>query len=518
MTTHDVHSDLLKSDAANATAPPVVLLQYQQAWVADTSQLKIAEKSRRIGLTWAEASDDTLEAAAQGGSNTFYIGPTQDMSVEFIEACAMWARAYDIAASEIEEGIFIDSGAGQDGADKAIKTYKIDFPHTGRRIVALSSRPTNLRGKQGNIVIDEAAFHNDLSALLKAAMAMLLWGNKVRIISTHDGVDNQFNELIQEVRAKKRKGSLHRITFRDAVAQGLYRRVCLRRGIEWTEEGESQWVKDAYDFYAEDAAEELDVIPSQGGGAFLTLALIESAMSPDTPIVRKRFNQSFNLQAEHERRAIVDAWLHETLDPILLTLDPLCWHAFGEDFGRVSDLTAIVVGEESKTLVTRVRFIVELSNCPFSQQEQILFYIVERLPRLRAGAMDATGNGASLAEKAADKFGGTKIEQVKLSESFYLENFPPLKGAIEDATFTALPRDREVRDDLRAIRLINGVPKLPNFKTQRGDGQKATRHGDVAIACMMLHYAMKRDVVDIRGVQAGVRWRESGSLDGFFSE
>jgi len=39
------------------SSSPAVLLPYQQAWIADKSQLKVAEKSRRIGLTWAEAAD-----------------------------------------------------------------------------------------------------------------------------------------------------------------------------------------------------------------------------------------------------------------------------------------------------------------------------------------------------------------------------------------------------------------------------------------------------------------------------
>lgn len=515
---HDLHSPLLARDASDAASPPPVLLPYQQAWVADDSQFKLAEKSRRIGLTWAEAADDVLQAATKGGTNVFYIGPTQDMALEFVEACAMWARAYDMAASSIEEGIFVDTAAGENGADKAIKTYKIDFPGSGRRVVALSSRPTNLRGKQGIIVIDEAAFHNDLAALLKAAMAMLLWGDKVRVISTHDGTDNQFNELIQEVRAHKRKGSVHRITFREAVAQGLYRRVCMRRGMEWTALGEEKWVADAYAFYGDDAAEELDVVPSQGGGAFLTMALIESRMTPSTPVVRGRWNAEFNLTAEPIRRAEIEEWCRDNLYPILLNLNPLLHHSFGEDFGRITDLTGIIVGEEGKDLVTRVKFVVELSNCPFSQQEQILFYIVDRLPRFRGGAMDAGGNGASLAEKAADKYGATKIEQVKLSESFYLENFPPLKGAMEDGTFDELPRDKQIRDDLRAVRVINGVPKLPKAKTQQADGAKLTRHGDIAIAALMLHYAMKRDVPDMAGVRTTDHWRESGSLDDFLAE
>ncbi len=43
---------------------PVVLMPYQQRWVADTSPLKVMEKSRRTGITWAEASDNVLTAAS----------------------------------------------------------------------------------------------------------------------------------------------------------------------------------------------------------------------------------------------------------------------------------------------------------------------------------------------------------------------------------------------------------------------------------------------------------------------
>ncbi len=500
--------DELTTRPNDRSAPPPALLPYQQKWVADDSPLKIGEKSRRIGFTWGEASDDVLIASGEDGSNVFYIGPTQDMALEYIEACAMWARAYDYAASEIEEGIF------EDGGEKEIKSYKINFPGSGKRIVALSSRPANLRGKQGVIVIDEAAFHPDLKGLIKAAMAMLLWGDRVRILSTHDGADNQFNELVQEVRAEKRKGSVHRVTFREAVEQGLFRRVCMRRGVAWSAEREAAWVADAYAYYGDDAAEELDVVPSQGGGAFLTMALIEARMSAETPLVRGRWTHEFGLQGDVARQAEVGAWCEEELAPALAALDPELRHSFGEDFGRVSDLTSIDVTEEGRDLVQRVRLHVELANCPFRQQEQILFYIVERLPRFTAGAMDAGGNGAALAEYAANKFGALRIHQVKLSEQFYLENMPKFKAALQDETLRDIVRDREVRDDLRALRVIDGIPKLPKAKTQKGDGQKLSRHGDAAISLFLAHYAAKREIVPMEFESLG-RVREAASLDDF---
>jgi len=481
----------LKTKALDESAPPPALLPYQQRWIEDAALLKIGEKSRRIGLTWAEAADDALIAASDGGSNVFYIGPTQDMALEYIEACAMWARAYHFAATQIEDGLFEDIDAG--GDTKHIKMYVIRFPGSKKRIVALSSRPANLRGKQGVIVIDEAAFHHDLRGLIKAAMAMLLWGDKVRILSTHDGSDNAFNELIQEVRAGKRKGEVHRITFRQAVDDGLYKRVCLRRGLKWSAAAEAQWVSDAYAFYGDDAAEELDVVPSQGGGAFLTMALIEARMSPETPLVRGRWKSEFSHAPEAARKAEVLAWCEENLLAALIALRPLRRHSFGEDFGRVSDLTVVTVLEEGEDLVNRVRLVVELSNCPFRQQEQILFFIGDRLPRFRSGDMDAGGNGAALAEFAAQKYGSSRIAQIKLSEQFYLENMPRFKAALQDGTLDAIPRDRQLRDDLRALRVIDGVPKLPKAKTQIAGEQKLTRHGDFAISLFLAYCATRRE-------------------------
>ncbi len=477
------------SGPAAADAPPPALLPYQQRWVADQAPLKVAEKSRRIGLTWAEAADDVLIAsqAEPKGANVFYISATQDMALEYIEAVAMWARAFDAAAAQIEEGVF-------DDGEREIKTYRVDFPRAGHRIVALSSRPANLRGKQGVIVIDEAAFAPDLQGLLKAAMAMLMWGDRVRVISTHNGEASPFNDLVQEIRAGRRAGSVHRITFTQAVEEGLYRRVCLRKRIAYSATAEAEWVRSVRGYYADDAAEELDVIPSAGSGTYLTMALIEARMSPATPLVRGRWPSEFALLPAHLREAEIRAWCEEELAPALRELDPELPHALGGDFGRLGDLSVDVILAEGKDLVSRCRLVVELSNCPFEQQRQILFYIGERLPRFRAAALDATGNGAYLAEVAAQRF-GSRVEQVKLSDAFYLDHWPRCRAALQDETLTGLPRDAQIRDDLRAVRLIDGVPKLPRASTQVADGPKLQRHGDAAIALLLAHYAIKREAV-----------------------
>lgn len=498
-------------DSIGRTDTPAALLPYQQRWIADDSPLKIAEKSRRIGLTWAEAADNVLIASSEGGSNVFYISATQDMAIEYIEACAMWARHFDMAAGEIAEGIFVD----EDGRE--IKSYKIDFPKSGKRIVALSSRPANLRGKQGVVVIDEAAFAPDLEGLLKAAMAMLMWGDKVRIISTHNGDDNPFNELIQEVRAGKRGGAVHRISFADAVNDGLFRRVCLRKGVAWTQEAEDAWVAGVRKFYGDDSAEELDVIPAQGGGAYIPLALIEARMKPGVNIVRDKWPAEFALVPEPTRAREVAEWCREHLAPVLAELDKARVHGYGQDFARVGDLTVITVLEEGSDTVKRVRLVVELARCPYKQQEQILDYIVDRLPRFRFGAHDANGNGGQIAEHAADRYGHDRIEQVKLSEMFYLNQMPKFRSHLEDATLDNLPLDDQCRDDIRAIKKINGVPKIPKAKTQTGDGPKLQRHGDFAVSLFLADYAMHTDVAGVCNGFESISRRASGNDDDYSS-
>jgi phage FluMu gp28-like protein len=467
-------------------AVDAVLLRYQQKWVADDSDLKVAEKSRRVGLTWAEASDNVLTAAKSrqaGGMNVYYIGYNMDMAIEYIEACAMWARVFNEAAGEIEEGeeVFKD---GND--EKSIKTYTIRFA-SNFRIVALSSRPANLRGKQGVVVIDEAAFHGALGELLKAALALLIWGGKVRVISTHDGDQNPFNELVTEIRSQKRAGTVHRITFDDAISDGLYRRVCMRRGLEWSAEGEAEWRAQVYAFYGDAAIEELDVVPSQGSGAWLSSALIEERMF-DAPVLRFTAPQGFERLADGERALVVGEWLEANVAPHLGKLDPKLQSVLGEDFGRSGDLTVLVPAQIEQNLRRRIPFIVELRNMPHSQQEQVVTWLIERLPNFVKGAFDARGNGHSLAEKTAQRFGWSRIELVMLSETWYREQMPPLKAAFED-DMIAVPRDKDVLGDLRAIKVVRGVPRVPDQRSAGKDGGQ--RHGDAGIAVALMHYASR---------------------------
>ncbi|MBA3027451.1 MAG: hypothetical protein FP814_09750 [Desulfobacterium sp.] len=465
---------------------PDVFLPYQKKWVADLSPVKIMEKSRRIGLSWGEAADDALLAASESGMDVFYIGYNKDMALEFIEDCAMWSRFYNQAAGEIEEFIWEDEGAEK----KDIQAFRIKFP-SGFKVVALSSRPANLRGKQGKIVIDEAAFHDDLAGLLKAAMAMLMWGGRVVIISTHNGDDHPFNELINDVRKARKPYSLHRVTIDDALEQGLYQRICLRLKKEWSAGAEAQWRASLFDFYGDDAEEELLCVPAKGGGAYLTRMMIEACMSDEIPVIRwMPPAKDFVHWPDDVRYKDMAAWLEAEVLPILkakVLTDRKSW--FGEDFGRTCDLTVIWPLQEMPGLKYWTPFLLELRDCPFTQQEQALFYVADRLPKLCGGALDKGGNGAFLAERAMQKYGEDRIQQVAFSSAWYLENMPPMKACFEDKT-TSIPRDNDILDDFRAIKKIQGIPRVPSdARTLSRVGGK--RHGDAAVAKCLAVFAAR---------------------------
>lgn len=466
-----------------------VLLGYQKRWIADDSPLKIAEKSRRTGITWAEAADAVLEASKSkeaSGTNHFYVGSNKEMAREFIDAAAMWAKHFDKAAGEICEEVFIDEG--QDG--KEILTFAIYFA-SGFKIQALSSNPSNLRGMQGNVTIDEAAFHDRLGEVLKAALALTMWGAKVRLISTHNGVDNLFNNLIQDSRAGKKRYSIHRITIEDAVKEGLYKRICQVKGRKWTQLAESQWIEDLLNDTAteEDAREEYYCEPKQGSGVYLKRVLVVRAMRSDIPIIRITAPSDFLSWSVAHKKIQIKEWCDE-IAPHLAELDTNLNHTFGEDFARKGDLSQFVPLQINKDLTKRVPFVIELCNLTYEAQREIMIFVCDRLPRLQGLAFDATGNGGFLAEAAAERYGTEMVDQVMLSDRWYLEWMPKLKAEFEDFNIE-IPKHQDIQDDLGQIKVINGIPKIDKGTTKAQDGRQ--RHGDFAVALAMANRATWMD-------------------------
>ncbi|SMF94317.1 Mu-like prophage FluMu protein gp28 [Methylomagnum ishizawai] len=467
-----------------------IFLAYQWRWMDDHSPVKIIEKSRRVGLSYGEAADSVLHAADAGGGNVYYISFDKEMTQGFISDCADWAKTFGAAASsEIREEFFPDPK----NPDKSICKYTLDFA-SGKVIHAFSSNPRNLRSKgrpRDRLVIDEAAFVDDLAELLKAAMAMTMWGGEIHLISTHNGDENPFNTLINDVRAGRYDYSLHRVTLDDALADGLYRRICQVSGQEWSAGKETAWRESLVKRYRPNEDEELFCVPAFGGGTYLPRAIVEACMSESGPLLRFEGDRAFNEAPEPKRRRIMEDWIGDELRPAFNLLDPKRRHSAGMDFARKGDMSDIVPMEIGERLDRRVPFIVEMHNVPHRQQEQALFAVLHALPRLGGVAIDAGGNGSYIAEAARDGF-GSRVEGIQLSEAFYREQGPRYKALFEDRQIALIKHD-DILEDHRAVRLVRGVPRVPEGKTD----SKGQRHGDSYVAGLLANYASGIDAGEI---------------------
>ncbi len=480
---------------------PNLLLPYQieALEMSEANALFVSEKSRRTGLTYGFAADAVLTAApARGGMDFFYIAYNLDMTREFIGYCGEFMKAFDQLADAPKEFLY------DDGSDQGIKAFRIDMP-SSHSIVALSSKPRSLRGKQGKVCIDEAAFHDQLDELLKAALALLMWGGRVAVISTHDGADNPFNTLIEDIRAGKKAGAVQRVTLRRALGEGLYKRICLVTGKTWSQQAEQKWESDLRKTYGEAAEEELDVIPARGSGVYLARATIEAAMSPALPVIRLKCPDGFERESDEFRQDFVLEFLQEEIAPWLVDFDRRRHSYFGQDFARSGDVSPLAFGQRDDNMVLRAKFILEMRNVPFKEQEFILNWIIARVPLFTSGKMDARGNGSALAEAMQQKWGFDRIEAVQTSDKTYLAFMPKLRAGIEDRTFI-IPHDEGVMEDMRMIKLVRGVPKIPDRSViSKADGAKGKRHGDTAIALMHLVAAADENIAPLEFYSAGKR-------------
>lgn len=413
-----------------------LLLPYQQAanrslWTG-VSLLAI-EKSRRIGLTWGLASHAVLRAASKasdGGMNAWYMGYDQEMAREFVDVCAMWARVLGMAASEVDEEILSDG-------EKDVGAFRIRFA-SGHKIVALPSVPRALRGKQGLVILDEAAFHKDLAEVIKAALALLMWGGQVVVVSTHDGVDNPFNLLLDEIRGGRRKGEVMTITFDDALEAGLYERIAMVAAAKGRplEAGKAEWVGDIRDTYGDDAEEELDCIPKAGSG---------SLIKPE------------DLAACEHR----EAGRGELYGGGLFYI--------GRDVARRRD-GQIIWGFEAVGDVLWLRDRWEEVGKSFLEQDEA-FDGMFRDRRVVQAGIDQTGMGEKVVEDAQRRHGSYRVQGFLLTGPTRLDLGVSLATRFERGLIR-IPPDPVIRSDLRAIKrapTAGGGVRLVNDDTTHAD-------------------------------------------------
>ena len=467
-----------------------VLMKHQREVAAIQAAIIAVPKGRRTGITFGTMLNKTLVAAARksaGGDNVYYIGDTKEKGLEAIGYCAKFARviaqAQGQGVSGVEEFLFEDQD--DNGKTRHITAYRIRFA-SGFQVCALSSRPANIRGLQGHVVIDEAAFHPDVQGVLDAATALLIWGGQITVISSHNGKNNPFAQFCRDIEAGRygTDATVVTVTFDDAVANGLYERVCFMKGTPPTLEGTKAWytkIRNGYGVRKAAMREELDAIPRDGNGVCLPGVWIEQAMvlEPEC-VLRLTLDEDFVLKSPEERTAWMADWIERYLDPALDRLDPRDRHVFSHDYARHRDFSSWGAMALTTGMRRRVPLVVEMHKVPYAQQRQLTWHAIERLPRRCGGAMDATGSGEPLAEETADKFGHNHVHQIKLNRAWYGTWMPKLVQGFEDGMIE-IAADPNLAQDLRAIEEVEGIAMVTKVRRKDVKDPDLLRHGDGAV-------------------------------------
>ena len=419
------------------------LLPYQSRWVKDKAKLKVCEKSRRIGVSWCEAYDAVMHAGAEDAGNVYYQTFEKEASRGFIDDCAEWAAYLNRGASAVDETLLEDG-------ERQVQAYRITFDNA-RHIFAMTSAPRQFRskGRPGDLaIIDEAAFVDDLGEVLKAALAFLFWGGRVHVMSTHDGDGNPFNRLCEDIRAGKQRGSLHRIPFNDAVADGVAEASLAVQGVAVTSEAISEWIDDIRYTYRHNAAEELDCIPNAGAGTFLPWEVIRNCQSADAGKPELYEGGYSYLSIDVARRKHL--WVCSALE---------------------------MVGD---VLVTREMSI--LHNARFAEQRAEVKRMKRAYRAVRIG-IDQTGMGEGLFEQLQDDHGQHCVEGFLFTAPAKLMLATSLLQRMEDVKLR-IPDDEDTEADLRSVKRAGGgtgAPRLVSDESET-DGH-ADRFWSLAIGC-----------------------------------
>jgi len=422
--------------------PTGVFLPYQARWIQDHSRLKLMEKGRQIGLSWATAWACDERTAMAGNKHDQWVSSRDDIQARlFIEDCKKWAKVLQIAAEDLGE-IAIDK-------EKTFSAYVLEMAN-GKRIHSMSSNPDAQAGKRGGRVLDEFALHPDPRKLWSIAYPGITWGGSMEIISTHRGSANFFNELVREARenGNPKNLSLHRVTLQDALDQGfLYK---LQQALPKDDQRQAMDEAAYFDFVKSGCADEESFLqeymcqPADDNSAFLEYDLIAACEYP----------RGLDWQTEDGGQLYA-----------------------GIDIGRKNDLTVLWLLEKlGDTLYTRA--VIDLQNMRKSEQEKILYPIMARCQRI---CLDYTGLGIGWGDDAQDRFGSYRVECVTFSAKVKEALAYPVRSAMEDRRLR-IPYDKQIRADLRSVTKQTTAAGNVRFTAERTADGHADRFWALALA------------------------------------
>lgn len=434
-----------------------MFLPYQSDVIRDKSRYHIAEKARRIGLTYGYAYKYTRKRAELPGK-TWYTANDSSTVLEFIDYIGYFGRFLNSAFEVYDEHIIVD--------EEDILTKTVRFKDGGE-VRGLSSNPTALHGKGGDFIGDEFAYHKQAATMWEAGQATAGWGDDIILLSTHTSVESQFNQIIAKAKklyaVAKEKGiapgtdefrklalslntvpwSYRRIPIQAAVEQGLVEKINTTKGTSYTREDflqecrakcltEDQWKRQ---YLCE---------PSSDASALLPYNLILTCVSENC------------------------------LKPVS-TLENIYQ---GGDFARRGHNTSIASGEQLGDVLW-LRDLIRMKGRPWREQLARIGAIAT-LPNFRRGAYDQTGMGDMPVEELQRLYGEWRMQGIKFTQQSKANLANPLRRRFDDRTIR-IPNDQSLFDSLNKVRCTTTADGRSIFTADDDNDEHADDFWSVAM-------------------------------------
>ena len=296
----------MTAKSTNRLANTIPVLPYQERWIKDDSQLKIAVWSRQSGKSFAAALRAVLKCIDK---RTQYIilSKGERQSRLFMEKVKDFCLVFKEAKLLPEYAEVVPNTEE--------KVMEVFFPHNRSRIIGLPANPDTARGYSGNIVLDEFAFHGDAARIYAACFPIITRGYSIEVISTPNGTAGKFYDIAKAAGLAgappeaTNRWSGSKVDVYDAIKQGLKTDIeMLRAGVDddetWRQEYCCEFISDAQNY-----------IPVE----LIATCISEHAFT-EHPLLSSLKGDSHELYLGIDigrKRDLTIAWLFEKIGPVL---------------------------------------------------------------------------------------------------------------------------------------------------------------------------------------------------------
>lgn len=417
----------------------ITLYPYQRRWLANRSRFKAGMFARQTGKTFTttlEIVDDCLDAEANDRRTRWVILSRGERQAKeaMDEGVKRHLQAYSLGFEALESDWTGESGA-------TYRALEVELPG-GSRITALPANPDTARGFSANVFLDEFAFHQDSRKIWRALFPVISNGFKLRVVSTPNGKNNKFYDLIT---ASDSAWYRQTVDIYEAVRDGLPRdieqlRSALADEDSWAQEFELQWLDEASAWLA------YDLISS-----------VEDSAAGDPG--RYAGGPCFIGNDIAARKDLWVAWVLEQVGDVLWT-----------------------------------REIRTLKRAKFAEHDAVLDELVGRYRVVRIG-MDQTGMGEKPVEDAKRRYGEHRVDGVQFNSATKLMLATAGKSAFEDRKIRIPMGDAVLRADLHKLKKTTSPSGAPRFVAESDSGG----HADRAWSCFLAAHAATGDWIPIEG-------------------